>query len=899
MFYYVHELSLTFPPTISFFAPHFPSQTPHPPSLLPLHLAKSQNRKIAYWQNRTTVVCCSNSSTRGEPHLLSARVIITVPLEGPHAALRNAPIHLVEGDHLPRVVDLPVLRLRATALHASDTSQTCPQTDETTRIFDRTQVRRPSPPASSAWVVTATNSPSAQAPPYGTELKPTPNVAERRWSSRPLEKPSVSPGTTPAGATTSHTANVTYARDADPRRTELNAAISQRRRTPCTPLKADVWEAYLVESGLIEKYPYIPRSIRSGFFIGVRQIFFTFTPPNRPAVHEFADAFRSIIKKEVDSGRYLGPFSKQHLEDCIGPFQSSPLSLVPKAGKPGKFRLTQNLSHPHSTIASTVASVSPSTSEIPHSISSINSSIEASDFPCTWGTFTVVSLWIWQLPPDSELACRDIADAFRSVPSDPSQWPGAVVRASEDEFFVDTNVMFGIASGVGVHGSVADAGIDLFRWRGMGPASKWVDDHLFARILRKHLLQYNQKRAAAHRRIQKSGGRRQSGSRFWYAGDALPDERIEQFDEDCSFPLQDLSSRSPRSLEDAQFTYCMADIDDLSVELGLVWGKDKDVSFRCVCPFTGLEWDVATRTVSVGLAKKTKYLGAIAEWRQRSRHTLQDTQKLHGKLMHVCQVIPRGRAYLTNLEALLRLCHDRPFVPITPPAGTPADLDWWQSTLSRQSLSRSLFCPTEVSDPHAFSDASSGIGVGIVIGGRWRAWRLVPGWKQDRRDIGWAEAVGFELLVRTLFNLAHCPRHVKVYGDNKGVVEGWWKSRSRNPSVNAVFRRMHDTLEANGGHVYTRYVSTHHNPADEPSRGIYGPASLLLPPLSLPPELAPYLVDFDAPLTLREQAGITNGTLVPELKVRENQTTVRAFEINEELSSIGHRLVSDERYWWD
>lgn len=92
--------------------------------------------------------------------------------------------------------------------------------------------------------------------------------------------------------------------------------------------------------------------------------------------------------------------------------------------------------------------------------------------------------------------------------------------------------------------------------------------------------EYNRRRAAAHQRIEANGGRRQDGSRFWYAGTTLPDGRIEEFDNDCKFPLQDLSSRSSRSPVDARFAYCMADIDELSEELGLLWGKDKDVSFR-------------------------------------------------------------------------------------------------------------------------------------------------------------------------------------------------------------------------------------------------------------------------------------------------------------------------------
>lgn len=41
--------------------------------ILPPSSSISQNRKIAKSHNRTSVVCYSNSSTRGESHLLNAR----------------------------------------------------------------------------------------------------------------------------------------------------------------------------------------------------------------------------------------------------------------------------------------------------------------------------------------------------------------------------------------------------------------------------------------------------------------------------------------------------------------------------------------------------------------------------------------------------------------------------------------------------------------------------------------------------------------------------------------------------------------------------------------------------------------------------------------------------------
>lgn len=107
-----------------------------------------------------------------------------------------------------------------------------------------------------------------------------------------------------------------------------------------------------------------------------------------------------------------------------------------------------------------------------------------------------------------------------------------------------------------------------------------------------------------------------------------------------------------------------------------------------------------------------------------------------------------------------------------------SDLEWWTDLLQSPTLSRAIPGPTPLTNLQAFSDASSGFGIGITIGDKWCARHLLPGWKSDRRDIGWAEAVGFELLTLSIIASSSSDTHFKVYGDNKGVVEGWWKGRS-------------------------------------------------------------------------------------------------------------------------
>jgi hypothetical protein len=203
----------------------------------------------------------------------------------------------------------------------------------------------------------------------------------------------------------------------------------------------------------------------NGFQAGIPAIAVSYTPSNSVSITEHCNAFTNIINLEFQKNRYIGPATKSQIEDLLGPFQTSPLSIIPKPNKPGKYRLIQNLSHPHNPI---------------RGISTINSHIESSLYPCTWGTFGTIALAIEKLPPGSEAAVRDVKEAYRTIPLHHSQWPGMIVKLQgEDNYAIDTQNAFGLASGAGIYGRVADTGADIMRTQGLGPISKWVDDHVF------------------------------------------------------------------------------------------------------------------------------------------------------------------------------------------------------------------------------------------------------------------------------------------------------------------------------------------------------------------------------------------------------------------------------------
>jgi hypothetical protein len=224
---------------------------------------------------------------------------------------------------------------------------------------------------------------------------------------------------------------------------------------------------------------------------------------------------------------------------------------------------------------------------------------------------------------------------------------------------------------------------------------------------------------------------------------------------------------------DSYFTYCDADIDALSEQVGIPWESSKTIPFTNVVPFLGFHWNLSKKMVKITKEKKAKYKTTIREWLACSTHTLEDVQKLYGKLLHTSLVATAGCAYLTNLEAMLETFNINSFVFHHPPQNTDDDLQWWPVMLSSEKLSHQIPGLCYITDCGAFSNASLGVSITIIVNNLWRAWRLLPGWKAKGRDIGWAKAVSFELLVCSVLTTSQPGQFFRLFGDNRGIVEGW------------------------------------------------------------------------------------------------------------------------------
>lgn len=368
----------------------------------------------------------------------------------------------------------------------------------------------------------------------------------------------------------------------------------------------------------------------------------------------------------------------------------------------------------------------------------------------------------------------------------------------------------------------------------------------------------------------------------------MPDGSIEEFDNDLSSPVKS----QPSTTKDNIFTCDIDDIDAITRPLGVPWAKEKDQPFSSCPTYIGFYWDLQKRTVGIPDRKKDKYRAAIDVWRSADPpvHTLKETQELHGKLQHAAHVLPAGRAYLTSLEFFMGTFGDSPHKPRRPPRSTASDLAWWRDKLSSR-IERSIPGPSQLIDFSASSDASSSTGIGIVIGSAWRAWELQGDWRRDKRDIAWAEAIGFELLIRTLLPTLSPGSHVRVYGDNKVVVEGWKRGSSRNERVNDVFKRIHSLQDEFQCYFHARYLQGSQNPSDNPSRGIY-PSGPLLPAPAFP------AITDGKFLRLVTEGEISRAASNPRPGSTSKPTAERSLlEEQEVLDDVAHELLQHSLIW--
>jgi hypothetical protein len=186
--------------------------------------------------------------------------------------------------------------------------------------------------------------------------------------------------------------------------------------------------------------------------------------PNSPSAYDNRDEINKMIKKELDAGRYHGPYTQSELEARLRrSFISHPLGLIPKSDGV-RWRVIENLSwsyHP--------------------SIPSVNKLTYHSDVPVEWGGMEEMIDLVVTAKKGAQGATVDWEDAFRQLPIRRNElWMGVVqwnvVEGGSEQFYVDGNAKFGHSRSIGSFGRVNKAFVTLIEKEGIADVIYWVDD---------------------------------------------------------------------------------------------------------------------------------------------------------------------------------------------------------------------------------------------------------------------------------------------------------------------------------------------------------------------------------------------------------------------------------------
>ena len=234
--------------------------------------------------------------------------------------------------------------------------------------------------------------------------------------------------------------------------------VSSDCRLVISPLKPDVWEAYLSPHPDRRYVRYLVDGIRNGFHIGcgADRSQLRSAKRNMLSAENHPSVIERYLREELSHGRLMEiqpPLAERvHI---------SKFGVIPKKHQAGKWRLIVDLSSPEGA--------------------SVNDFIESSLCSLSYASVDDAASFVFQTGEGTLLAKLDIKSAYRNVPVHPEdrlllglRWQGHI--------FVDTCLPFGLCSAPKIFNATADALEWMIAQRSSGVVQfilHYLDDFLF------------------------------------------------------------------------------------------------------------------------------------------------------------------------------------------------------------------------------------------------------------------------------------------------------------------------------------------------------------------------------------------------------------------------------------
>ncbi|KAJ3555895.1 hypothetical protein NP233_g12097 [Leucocoprinus birnbaumii] len=174
---------------------------------------------------------------------------------------------------------------------------------------------------------------------------------------------------------------------------------------------------------------------------------------------------------------------------------------------------------------------------------------------------------------------------------------------------------------------------------------------------------------------------------------------------------------------------------------------------------------------------------------------------------------PGNESILLHIKSLISWAHATP-LPLRTESQKVLLTEWRR----KPSLPPPPFLAREQDPDTVYVDAS-GSGIGFTFNNQWQSWLLSKHWRQDGRNIQWAEAVAVELGIRLMIDSGLAATKIVLKSDNLNVVNAIkGKAVIREKNTKKIVNGIWELLNDYGMRLNINWVQGCLNPADEPSR---------------------------------------------------------------------------------
>lgn len=186
----------------------------------------------------------------------------------------------------------------------------------------------------------------------------------------------------------------------------------------------------------------------------------------------------------------------------------------------------------------------------------------------------------------------------------------------------------------------------------------------------------------------------------------------------------------------------MLELFQASKTLGVKTNSTKYSEFSNEQSFIGFLWNISDRTVSLSLLKLLKRRQELENFWIKLSWRKNKLEKMNGKLNHLTLILHQLQPYLTaNFRWLASW--SRPIM-MKAPADVMEDMAFWRQSLA--TLKPTRLIPDSIKWNMGWAgDASTKLGISILIGKNWAQFQWKSGWVSPadlpRRSISWAETV--------------------------------------------------------------------------------------------------------------------------------------------------------------